>query len=322
MRATNRLHLGNYLGATKGYVELQNNEEYDCIYMAVDLHSITTPYDQKTLPDATKNIIIDYLSVGLDPEKCIITAQSLVPEHTYLAFLLSSVVSVARMQHLPTYKEKVKQHPKNVTMALINYPILMAADIFAYKAELVPVGIDQEPHIEVAREIARKMNDGYGLDFPEAQRFATKGEYVPSLKGEGKMSKSVEGSYILLTDDLETIKSRLAGVPTDSGKGVTVPTEGGVASLLSLAELFMGDAKRKEVEQAYTSEGVRYKDLKDELAEAIYEDLKPIQEKRAELEADPAYITKVIMEGAEKAREIARATLEEVQEKMGLAHFE
>jgi tryptophanyl-tRNA synthetase len=123
------------------------------------------------------------------------------------------------MRHLPTFKEKVKQHPEAVTMALLNYPILMAADILLYKASRVPVGIDQEPHLEVAREIARKMNEKYGTDFPEPKRFATKGEYVPSLLGEGKMSKSVEGSYINLTDDLETIKEKLASAPTDSGKG-------------------------------------------------------------------------------------------------------
>lgn len=321
MRATGQLHLGNYLGAAKGFLELQNKEEYECIYMAVDLHSITTPYDAENLPKATRSIILDYLSVGLDPEKCIITAQSLVPEHTYLAFLLSSVVSVARMQHLPTFKEKVKQHPKNVTMALLNYPVLMAADILAYKAELVPVGKDQLPHIEVAREIARKMNTEYGMDFPEPNDFATPGQYVPSLKGEGKMSKSMAGSAIALTDDLETIQSLVAGIPTDSGKGKSIPETGGVNSLLVLIELFMGKDKRDTVESAYLDEGVRYGELKGELAEAIFEELKPIQQRRAELEADPDYVTRVIMEGAEKARKLASATLEEVQEKMGLAHF-
>jgi len=317
-RATGRLHLGNYLGAVKGYIELQNNSDYECIYMAVDVHTITTPYDQKTLSEATRNIIMDYLACGLDPGKSIITAQSLVPEHTDLAFLFSSMISVARMQHLPTFKEKIQQHPDNVTMALLNYPVLMAADILIYKAGLVPVGIDQEPHLEVAREIARKMNEAFGLDFPEPKRFATKGEYIPSLLGEGKMSKSIEGSYINLTDNLETIKKKLAQTPTDSGKGEHVPTSGGVANLLTFVELFQGADKRAEYEKKYTGEGIRYKNLKNSLAEAIYKELEPIRAKRQELEAKPEYVARVIKAGAVRARILAQKTIDEVKEKMGL----
>jgi tryptophanyl-tRNA synthetase len=317
-RATGRLHLGNYLGAVKGYIALANNPEYETIYMVMDLHAITTPYDVKKLAENTKNVILDYLACGLDPDKSIITAQSLVPEHPYLAHLLSSVISVARMQHLPTYKEKVKQYPQSVTMALLNYPVLMAADILAYKASLVPVGIDQEPHLEVAREIARKMNEKYGTDFPEPKRFATKGEYVPSLTGEGKMSKSVEGSYINLTDDMETIKRKLAAAPTDSGRGDKIPAEGGVTNLLKFVELFEGEAARKKYEQAYQGQGIVYKELKEGLAQAIYKELKPIQARRAELVKDSKYLEKVIREGAAKARQIAQATLQEVKEKMGL----
>jgi tryptophanyl-tRNA synthetase len=317
-RATGKLHLGNYLGAVKGYIELSNNPEYETIYMVMDLHAITTPFDPKNLAQNTKDVIIDFLSCGLDPEKSIITAQSLVAEHTYLANLISSTVSIARMQHLPTYKEKVKQYPDNVTMALLNYPVLMASDILIYKAELVPVGIDQEPHIEVAREIARKMNEKYGTNFPEPQRFATKTDALPSLAGEGKMSKSVEGSYINLTDALEEIKTKLASAPTDSGKGERVPKEGGVSNLLTFVELFEGKDKRKVYESMYLEEGIKYQVLKSELAEAIYKELEPIQEKRKELEAKPEYIEKVISEGAEKARRIAAETLKEVKEKMGL----
>ena len=317
-RATGRLHLGNYLGAVKGYIALQNDPDFECVYMAVDMHTITTPFDSKTLAGATRDIIMDYLAAGLDPDKAIITKQSLVPEHTELSFIFSSVLSIARMQHLPTFKDKVKQHPDNVTMALLNYPLLMAADILIYKAELVPVGIDQEPHLEVAREIARKMNDTYGTKFPEPIRFATRGEYVPSLSGEGKMSKSVEGSYINLTDDLKTIQKRLAGAPTDSGKGNNIPTSGGVSNLLKFVELFEGIEKRKMYEEKYLGDGIRYGDLKKELAEAIFKELKPIQEKRKELEHKTSYVDEVIKSGAEKARKIATGTILEVKEKMGL----
>ncbi len=317
-RATGRLHLGNYLGAVKGYIELQDRSDLECVFMAVDLHTITTPYDPKTLTSKTRDIILDYLAAGLDPEKAIITKQSLVPEHAELAFLFSSIMSIARMQHLPTFKDKVKQHPDNVTMALLNYPILMAADILIYNASLVPVGIDQEPHLEIAREIARKMNDTYGTKFPDPIRFATSGEYVPSLSGEGKMSKSVEGSYINLTDDLKTIQKRLAGALTDSGKGEIIPSTGGVANLLKFVELFEGIEKRKMYEEKYLGDGIRYGDLKKELADAIYKELLPIQEKRKELEHKTSYVDEVIKSGAEKARKIASETVLEVKEKMGL----
>jgi tryptophanyl-tRNA synthetase len=316
-RATGRLHLGNYLGAVKGYLALANDSEYETIFMVMDLHAITTPFDKEKLAQNTRDVVMDYLACGLDPEKSIITAQSLVPEHTYLQNILSTEISVARMQHLPTFKEKVAQHPDNVTMALLNYPVLMAADILIYKAGLVPVGIDQEPHLEIAREIARKMNVKFGTDFPEPKRFATKGEYVPSLTGEGKMSKSVEGSYINLTDDPETINKKLSGAPTDSGKGDKIPEKGGVANLLQFVELFEGKEKRKEYESKYLGDGIRYGELKSELAEAIYKELAPIQEQRKIYENDPSLVDRIIKEGAEKAGKIAKETIKEVKEKMG-----
>lgn len=317
-RASGKLHLGNYLGAVKGYLELQNNPEFETIYMVVDLHAITTPFDKEKLAQCTKDVILDYLACGLDPERSIITAQSLVPEHTYLMHLLSTEVTVARMLHLPTYKDKIKQHPDVVTMALLNYPVLMAADILAYKAELVPVGIDQEPHLEVAREIARKMNEKYKTDFPEPKRFSTRTDSIPSLSGEGKMSKSVEGSAIYLTDSLEKINAGTSKIPTDSGSGPQLPQSGGVPNLLEMVSLFEGEEKRKEYENQYLSgEGIRYSDAKRELAEAIYKELKPIQEKRIEIEKDKKYVDRVIKEGSEKARKIASDTLEDVKEKMG-----
>ncbi|EKE05740.1 MAG: hypothetical protein ACD_19C00182G0068 [uncultured bacterium] len=318
IRATGRLHLGNYLGAVKGMLDLQSRSEFETLYMVADLHTLTTPFDKEKLQENVRNVVLDYLAAGLNPATSTIFIQSQVPEHTELFYLLSTVVSLARMQHLPTYKDKIRQYPNAQTIALLNYPVLMAADILIYKASLVPVGIDQEPHLEVAREIARKMNDTYGTKFPEPIRFATSGEYVPSLAGEGKMSKSVEGSYISLTDDLKTIQKRLAGAPTDSGKGEVIPTAGGVANLLKFVELFQGIEKRKIYEKMYISDGIRYGDLKKELADAIYRELKPIQVKRQELEHKTSYVDEVIKSGAEKARMIASETIREVKEKMGL----
>lgn len=318
IRPTGRLHIGNYLGAVKGMLALQADPDFETFYTVVDLHATTTPYDPKTLAASARNVLIDYLAAGLDPAKSTLFIQSYVPEHTELAFLFSTVVTVARMQDLPTFKEKVRQFPQHVTMALLNYPVLMSADILVYKAGLIPVGIDQEPHLEVAREIARKMNEQYGLDFPEPVRFKTEGEYVPSLLGEGKMSKSVEGSYVTLADSLEVIKEKLAKAPTDSGRGSTIPTDGGVAVLLKLISLFEGKHKEEMYKKKYTSTGIRYQSLKEELAEAIFEELEPIQKRRKELEANPARVDEIIKDGAARARSVAQETLQEVKHAMGL----
>ena len=339
---------------------LQEDSKFETFYMVADLHTITTPYKKEVLSEATKNVVLDYLSAGLDPEKTTIFIDSHVPEVAELAYLFSSLVTIARMQHLPTFKEKVKQYPESTTMALLNYPVLMAADILAFKADLVPVGLDQEPHLEIAREVARKMNAEYGMDFPEPKRFTVPGgEYIPSLTGEGKMSKSVEGSYILLTDDINTIKERLAKVPTDSGKGFvslkrsddynrdlvspniknedevfnekivkeTLYQDGstgnfsmGVYTLITLVELFEGKKRREDYKMEYqdiNGTGIRYKELKEELAEAIYKELKPLQEKRKEFEENPERVEKILKNGAEKARVIAKKTVKEVKEKMG-----
>jgi tryptophanyl-tRNA synthetase len=318
IRATGRLHLGNYLGAVKGMLALQADPAYETFYMVADAHAVTTPYQVDELRQSRRAVILDYLACGLDPEKSVIFQQAEVSAHFELAFYFSSVTTIAKMQHLPTFKDKVKQYPEHSTMALLNYPVLMAADILVYMAELVPVGLDQEPHLEVTREIARRMNQEYGTHFPEPQRFATTGEYVPSLAGEGKMSKSVEGSFIQLTDSLDQIKKALAGAPTDSGKGAQVPTTGGVANLLKFVELFQGLDQRREYEAAYTGAGLRYGDLKAGLAEAIFKELEPIQARRRELEANPKLVDEIIASGVQKAQKVAEQTVQETRVKMGL----
>lgn len=318
IRATGRLHLGNYLGAVKGMIELSNNPEYETLYMVADLHAITTPFDIEELRKNRREVIIDYLAAGLDPDKSTLFLQSDIPQHAELAFYLSSVVTIARMQHLPTFKDKVKQHPQYSVMALLNYPILMAADILIYKAGMVPVGIDQEPHLEVAREVARRMNQLYNTDFPEPVRFKTRGEYIPSLMGEGKMSKSVEGSYINITDDLETIKRKIAKVPTDSGAiGGPIPEAGGLGSLFKLAYLFGGEELHQKYVQRYKMKDIRYSEMKSEVSDAIFKDLQPIQEKRKYYTANPHKVDVIINNGNNKALEIARKTVLEVREKMG-----
>jgi tryptophanyl-tRNA synthetase len=333
IRATGRLHLGNYFGAVKGMLALQ--EEYDCIFSVVDLHAITTPYDPKNLAQSTRDVILDYLAAGLDPEKCLLEVQSFVPEHVELAYYLGTIFPVAQLEDLPTYKEKKTQHPKYVNMGLLYYPVLMAADVLLYKGELVPVGIDQEPHLEIMRQIARKFNGMFGQTFPEPQRFKTEGEYVPSLLGQGKMSKTVEGSYINLTDDLEIISAKIAKIPTDSGRGTVSEADlskgdklaryinesgqasPGVAALMELVALFEGREKQETYNQQYQNEGLRYSEVKQELAQAIYKQLKPIQEKRHELEADITKVDVILREHTHRCRERAQETIREVKSKMG-----
>lgn len=317
IRATGRLHLGNYFGAVKGMLALQDT--HDCVFSVVDLHTITVPYDPKTLASDIRNIILDYLAAGLDPKKVKLEVQSKVPQHTELAYLLSTIYPVARLEDLPTYKDKKAQYPKYVNMGLLYYPVLMAADILLYKGELVPVGIDQEPHLEVAREIARKFNSMFGETFPEPVRFKTPGEYVPSLTGKGKMSKSIEGSYINLVDDLETIKEKLAKVITDSGKdGGELPKEGGVASLFALLKLFEMENELEKFTNDYKNKKIQYSFLKEALATRVFDSLSGFREKRKEFEGNPELVNSIILESLQKCQEEAQKTISEVRSKMGL----
>lgn len=316
IRATGRLHLGNYLGAVKGMLAVQ--DEYDCVFSVVDLHAITTPYDPKTLKQSVRDVILDYLAAGLDPKKCLLEIQSTTP-HAELAYLLATIYPVSRLEDLPTYKEKKAQHPKYVNMGLLYYPVLMAADILLYKAGLVPVGVDQEPHLEVTREIARKFNEMFGETFPEPQRFKTVGGYVPSLLGQGKMSKSVDGSYINLSDDLDTIKGKLAKAPTDSGTaGGNIPKDGGVGNLFTLLKLFVDEETFVKFVIDYREKRIRYSEMKQVLADAIYKELVPIQQKRKEFEENPQVVDEIIADHTAQLKKLADVTMSEVKEKMGL----
>lgn len=317
-RPTGRLHLGNYLGGLKGYLALQDRPDLDCIYGIVDLHAITSPYKPADLPKNIFEVALDYLGAGLNPKKCHLMVQSQVPEHLELAYLLATIYPVSRVEQLPTYKEKKKEQPQYINVGLFYYPILMAADILIYQADLVPVGLDQEPHLELTREVARKFNSMFKPIFPKPQRFATSGESVPSLTGEGKMSKSVPGSYIELTDNLKTIQEKIAKVPSDIGKGKKVPTGGGVAALLNLVELFQGKEKRQDYEKQYTTTGIKYAALKKELSKAISKDLQPIQKRRQYYQERPEEVKQILEAGRKYCSQIARQTLKEAKKAMGL----
>jgi len=343
IRASHSLHIGNLLGAINGMKRLQNDSKYETFYMVADLHGITTPFKPKDLEKNRLEVVMDYLASGIDPKKSALFLQADVSEHAEFAYYLSVAVTSNRLLHLPAYKEKIKQHkgyPR--TMALLNYPVLMAADILLYKAEKVPIAKDQHSHLEVVRQIARNMNARYKLKFPEPKEFSLlKNMMVPSICGEGKMSKSKSGSSIFLNDSLEMIKEKVAGIPTDSsGKGFIKDLKGsnvyisksaipkgvgnvvsseGVKTLMILVELFQGKKRREEYEKQYGNEGIRYEDLKEKLSRAIYRKLEPIQKKRKKYENDPKLVRKILDEGAEKARKVAKETLREVKEAMGLA---
>lgn len=321
IRATGRLHLGNYLGAVKGMLTLQ--DEYDCIFSVVDLHTITVPYEPDTLQVSVREIILDYLAAGLDPKKCRLEIQSRVPQHVELSYLFATIYPLSRLEDLPTYKEKRAQYPKYLNLGLLYYPVLMAADILLYKAEVVPAGADQEPHIEVTREISRKFNLMFGNTFPMTQRFETEGQYVPSLSGVGKMSKSVEGSYINLTDDFETIHKHLATAPTDSGTvGGDVPKEGGVANLFALLKLFVSNDVYNKFVQDYHDKKIQYSEMKETLAQAIYKELEPFQERRKAFESNPQLVDEIIEQSNDECRKLAEETMVEVREKVGLTYIQ
>lgn len=315
IRATGQLHIGNYYGAIKGMLELQ--DEHETIYSVVDLHSIATPVEYETLPEKVRGIALDYLAAGLDPEKSILMVQSHNRAHLELAWILGAFTPVSWLSHLPTYKEKKDQHPDFVNWGLLSYPVLMAADILVYKAPLVPVGKDQEPHLEITREIARKFNREFNYDFPEPKSFATKGYSLPTLMGDAKkMSKSIEGSYIALSDSLKDIQKKLAKAPTDAG--TESEWSQGTQNLFTLMGLFSSNDIVEQYRKARQDGSIRYGDMKRQLAEDIFKELAPIQERRREIEARSGYVDEVLAAGAERARQIAEPTLTEVKQLVGL----
>ncbi|MGB9763237.1 MAG: tryptophan--tRNA ligase [Minisyncoccia bacterium] len=316
-RPTGHLHLGNYFGAIKGYLELQNNKNLDCIYGVVDLHGITSPYDPKTYLQNIKDLVLDYLACGLDPKKSHLIIQSQIKEHLELAYYLSTIYPVSRLEQLPTYKDKKKTQPQYINLGLLSYPILMAADILIYKATLVPVGKDQLPHLELTREVVRNFNRYFGETFEEPQPYLTQSPYIPSLKGEGKMSKTDPDSYISILDDKETIKRKIFKVSTDSGHSDVLPQEGGVNTLLILVELFEGKKQREIYEKQYLTSVLKYQPLKEKLVEAIDKTLKPIQQKRKYYEKRPELVNRFLEESTKYARKIASRTIKEVRKKMG-----
>ncbi len=321
IQPTGILHLGNYLGAMKGMLQLV--EPYECIYGIVDYHAITVPYDHREMPANKLSVAIGYLAAGLDPQQATLMLQSDVPEHTELAWLFSSIVSVNKLQDLPTLKDKLSQVEGFLSSALLNYPVLQAADILIYKATVVPVGRDQEAHIEFTREVARKFNGLYGPVFPEPVSFNTPGAVVPSLTGEGKMSKSVPGSFIALNDPPEAIWEKLARTLTDPARvRRTDPGEPEKCPVIwTMHRIYTPADRQADLAQGCRTAGIGCLQCKRILWEEIVADLAPVQERWRELEAHPDDVRDVLREGAARVRPIAQATVAEAKEHMGLGRI-
>jgi len=318
IQPTGEIHIGNYLGAIKQWIELQ--EENECIFCIVDLHSLTVPYSPQELKKRIFEKTIAYLASGVDPKKSIIFVQSEVPEHTELCWLLSVVTPIGDLQRMTQYKEKSKKFSKNVNAGLLNYPILMASDILLYDTSLVPVGKDQQQHVELTREIARKFNKRFGETFkiPKAS-LPKKGEKIMSLTNpEKKMSKTDKPeSYISLFDSPEAIKQKIRAAITDSGKEIKYDTEAkkGISNLLVVYSLF-SSMSISEIEKKFKDKG--YQEFKEDLANLLIEKLEPFRRKKKELETNPSIVENILKEGAKRAKVIAEEKMLLVRKNMGL----
>jgi len=319
IRPTGELHIGNYLGAIRQWIELQGKAE--CIFCIVDLHAITTPYKTEKLQKNIAELAVAYLSAGLNPEKCVFFVQSQVKEHAELAWLLETITPLGELQRMTQFKEKSKKHPEYVNAGLLNYPLLMAADILLYQTDLVPVGKDQKQHVELTREIARRFNAKFGKVFKEPGALLPKvGEKIMSLQNpKKKMSKtdSPQGC-IELFDEPEIIQKKIMSAVTDPGKTLIYDPEKkpGISNLLTIFSLFSGKSV-KEVEKKFKGSG--YEKFKKSLSELLAGSLEPLRRKRKELLLREVYVKEILEQGRKRAQIIAQSTIQEVKKKMGLS---
>lgn len=323
IRPTGFLHLGNYFGAVRNYVRMQ--EEFDCYFMVADLHSLTTHPDTAALKGNVQRVLAENIACGLDPDKVALYCQSHVYETAELYLYLNMLAYKGELEKTVTFKEKVRQHPENVNAGLLTYPVLQAADIVLHRALYVPVGKDQEQHLEMARNFVQRFNHRYGDVFPEPRAFNYGEELVkvPSLDGTGKMSKS-ENQYatLYLSDDDELIRKKVMKAKTDSGP--TAPNSEKpdyIENIFLLMRLVSSPETVSRFELDYNNCSIRYGDMKKQLAEDMVRFIAPVREKAESIRTDEKYLREVMEKGAEKARKSARATMERVREAMGLNYY-
>lgn len=313
---TGNVHLGNYLGALKNWVALQH--EYESFFCIVNLHAITMGHDPKQLAESTRNLTKIYLAVGIDPQVSTVFIQSDVPEHAELTWVLNCVVRVGELERMTQYKDKAKRQGENVSAGLLDYPILMAADILLYKTDLVPVGHDQKQHLELTRDLAIRFNRDFGETFRIPDGYIPKlGAKIMSLSNPlRKMSKSDDdaNSRIMMMDDADTVSRKFKRAVTDSGAEIRFdPSRPAINNLLEIYHLITGKSQT-EIEEHFSGKG--YAQLKGDLAEATIEFLKPFQQRVREITDEQ--LDEILAQGREKASRIASATLREVYERTGL----
>jgi len=320
IRSTGHLHLGNYFGAVQNFLRMQH--EHSCYFFIADYHALTTHPDPKELRQHARDVLVEYLACGIDPEAATLYLQSDLREIPELYMLLNMHAYVGELEKVPTFKEKVRKQPENVNAGLLTYPVLMAADVMIHKATKVPVGKDQEQHLEMARNFANRFNHFYGIDyFPEPYPFHSGGALVkvPGLDGSGKMGKSEgAGNAIFLNEEESSLRKKIMRAVTDTGPTApNSPKSEAVENLFTLLKLVAQPATVHHFESAYADCSIRYGDLKKQLADDITTFVAPIRARIQELRADTKLVDRTLDMGAEKARVSAAKTLREVREIMG-----
>lgn len=323
IRPTGDLHLGNYFGAIRNYVKMQ--EEYDCYFFIADWHSLTTHPDTSHLKDHIRMVMATYIACGLDPDKVALYCQSHLPATAELYLYLNMLAYKGELEKTPTFKEKVRLQPQNVNTGLLTYPVLMAADILIHRARFVPVGKDQEQHLELARNYANRFNHRYGEVFPEPEAFNFSHELlkVPSLDGAGKMSKSENiNATIYLSDSDDMISKKVMKARTDAGpQHPGTPKPGYIENLFLLMNLVSEKGVVDDFEKKYDECTIRYGDMKKQLAADMIAFMAPVRKKINEIAADIPYLEKVMRLGAEKANTHAAKTMAEVRKAMKLNYY-
>jgi tryptophanyl-tRNA synthetase len=314
IQPSGELHIGNYLGAVRNWVRLQ--DEHECLFCIVDLHAITQAYDPGSLTSRTREMAVSLLAAGVDPARCTLFVQSHVPEHSELYWLLNTVTPLGELERQTQFKDK-SQRQESIAAGLLNYPVLQAADILLYRADLVPVGEDQLQHLELSREIARRWNGRFGEYFPEPQPLLSATKRVLGLDGQAKMSKSL-GNTIGLFDDEKAIWDKLRPAATDPAR-VTRKDPGNplICNIFTLHQGFSPPDVQDHVAHNCRTAGWGCLDCKRVLADHMIAALAPMRERAAELRANPSRVEAILRDGAAKARAVARDTLVEARRRMG-----
>lgn len=317
IQPSGRLHIGNYLGAIKQWIALQ--DQYEPVFGIVDYHAMTARYEPSEMAGRVTDAAASYLAAGLDPRKSILMVQSDVPEHTELAWILNCITPMGRLSRIPTFKEKVRQNPDNVNMGLFDYPVLMAADILLYKSGIVPVGEDQVPHLEFTREVARRFNTVFGETFPEPVEVLSAGARIVGLDGTNKMSKSLD-NCLYLDDSDDEISAKLSVAVTDPArKRRSDAGNPDVCNIMNLHKVFSTPDEVAACAEGCRTAGIGCLDCKRILIAHVQEMVGPVRDRKAELLASPAELGDVLREGGERARAIARVTMDEVRARVGVS---